>query len=317
VSWLIDDIEVATSASATLPTDSKGKKLSLCITPISATGTPTQGEQICIEADVADIVIAGELTLEKTITLDIKGYTYNGVTWRILDESYSEIRSTNDSAFVITGLSETESATFIVANDIEVCIDTNEEGELCYSVAEQPTSLVTGGMPIELDVNNNITKRVISPVNFIDLTIGNVTKRLHRPLTVTESVLLNAIDSENNPLHTGVYNATSPKIDWALYDQATATSSCAGRGMVLPVQGFDDTSDPFGIQQFDTQIRAMYPQFTSSPVTRAMGWPDVYIRSSSFRNPGTHYDFYLVSGSPDYIDDTVSEGVACLSTVAE
>lgn len=317
VSWLVDDIEIATSTNATLPTDSKGKKLSLCVTPISTTGTPTQGEQSCIETDVADIVIAGELTLGKTITLDIKGYTYNGVTWRILDESYSEIRSTNDSAFVITGLTETESATFIVTNDIEVCIDTNEEGELCFSVAEQPNSLVTGGMPIELDENYNIIKRVISPINYIDLTIGDVTKRLHRPLTVTESILLNAMDSENNPLHTSVYNANSPKIDWALFDQATATSSCLGRGMVLPVQGFNDTSDPFGLQQFDAQIRVVYPQFSSSPVTRAMGWPDVYVRSSSFRSTGTHYDFYLVTGSPDYIDDTVSEGVACLSTVAE
>lgn len=317
VSWLIDNTEVGTNTNFALPTDSKGKLLTLCISPVSATGLPNQGEQTCIEKDIADIVISGELALEKTISLDIKGYTYNGVTWRVLDESYSEVRSTSDSAFTITGLTETESVTFIVANDIEVCIDTIEEGELCYLVAEQPNSLVTGGMPVELDENNNITKRVISPVNYIDLTIGGVTKRLHRPLTVTESVLLNAMDSENNPLHTGVYNSTSPRVDWALYDHATATSSCAGRGMMLPVQGFDDTSDPFGLQQFDTQIRSTYPQFSSSPVTRAMGWPDQYFRSSSFRAVGSHYDFYLVSGSPDYIDDSTSEGVACLSTVTE
>lgn len=313
ISWFIDGTEVGQTPSLTLPSDSNGKRLSLCITPVSATGTPTQGEQYCIEKDIADIVIAGELTIEKTITLDIKGYTYNSVAWRILDPSYNAVRSNSDTSFTITGLTETESATFIVANDIEVCIDTIEEGELCFSVADQPTSLVTGGMPIEIDENNNITKRVISPVNYIDLTISGITKRLHRPLNVTESILLNA--NENVPLHTSVYQSNSPGIDWALFDQATATSSCAARGMVLPVQGYDDTSDPFGLQQFDTKIRATYPQFSSSPVTRAMGWPDQYFRSSSFRAAGSHYDFYLVTNSPDYIDDSESEGVACLSTV--
>jgi len=315
IAWSIDGTEVSQNTAITLPGNSAGKLLSVCITPSSATGLPVNGTQACTQKYIANIEISGELELFKTINLDIKGYTYNGVTWKILHPTYAPVRSTSDSSFIITGTIITESATWLVANDIEVCVDTIEEGELCFSVAEQPTSLVTGGMATELDAGHNITKRVIAPVSYIDLTIGLVTKRLHRPLNITESTRLNAITAGAVPLHTDNYQDNTPKINWTLYNQPTAVTHCTSRGFVLPVQGHDDTSDLFGLKQYYAHIQATYPQFTSSGVTNAMGWPAKYFRSSSFKSATEHYDFYLSGNDPSYIDDVDHEAVGCLSTV--
>jgi len=315
ISWLIDSVEVSIGDTYILPSNSAGKTLSVCATAFSVTGLPTNGTAHCTNQVIADIVISGELELQKTINLEIKGYTYTGVTWRVLHPTYAPVRSTSDNAFLITGQIPTESSSWFVANDIEVCIDTIEEGELCLSVADQPDSLVTGGMPIELDGSNNITKRVIAPVSFIDLSILGVTKRLHRPLNVTESILLNATTGGAVPLHNDNYLDASPIIDWAIYNQITATSSCSAIARVLPVQGNDDISDAFGLQQYYDLVIATYPEFTSAVIKRALGWPAQYFRSSSFHSAGNHYDFYLVSGDANFIDDNTSEAVACQSTL--
>jgi len=315
IAWSIDGTEVSQNTSITLPGNSAGKLLSVCITPSSTTGLPVNGTQTCIQRYIANIEISGELELFKTINLDIKGYTYNGVTWKILHPTYAPVRSTSDSFFVITGSIITEGSSWLVANDIEVCVDTIEEGELCFSVADQPTSLVTGGMATELDAGNNITKRVIAPVSYIDLTIGIVTKRLHRPLNVTESIRLNVLTAGAVPLHTDNHQDNSPIINWTMYDQPTAVTHCTNRGFTLPVQGQDDTSDPFGLKQYYDFIQATYPQFPSSAVVHAMGWPGLYFRSSSFQSATAHYDFYLAAGHADYVDDVDHEAVACLSTV--
>lgn len=315
ITWSIDGVEVSQNSTLTLPNDSSGKALSLCVTPISLTGIPTQGEETCLMKDIAQIIITGELELHKTINLEIKGYTYNGVTWRIMHPTYSPVRSTSDTEFIISPMDGTNSVTFLVANDIEVCIDTIEEGEICLSIGDQPVDQVTGGMPTEIDADNNVLTRTISPVSYVDLTISGVTKRLHRPLNVTESILLNDSSGGAVPLHTGNKLDNSPITDWALYDHDTAVNFCTANGQALPVQGVDDTSDPFGLKQYHEAINDLYPDYPIAPVARAMGWPDLYFRSISFESAGSHYDYYLALDDPSSIEDNVSEAIACISTV--
>jgi hypothetical protein len=315
ITWLIDNVELSQEASFTLPDNSAGKLLTMCITPKAMTGIPTEGTTQCIDKYIADIVITGELEIYETITLAIKGYSHNGVTWRILHPSYSPIRSTDSSNFTITGSSPTEEANWILGHDLEVCIDTTEEGEICLLASEQPTNEITGGLPTELDIDNNITKRVIAPVSFIDLTISETSKRLYRPLNVIESILLNLSSGGSVPLHDEQSIDANTSIVWALYHWQTAMDSCINQSMVLPVQGVSDISDSFGLHQFYNQTVIDYPVFPDSYIVRAMGWPGVYYRSSSFHSAGNHYDYYLVNGSDDFINDSRAEAAACLSTI--
>lgn len=314
MSWSIDNNEMGQENSLLLPLDSQGKLLSFCITPVALTGIPTTGEQACINTDIADIVVSGELALEETITLEIKGYTVNGVSWKTVTDNGTWPQSNNETEYIIKGKNETDDASQLVGKDIHVCIDTTEEDEICLSLAEQPSDMITGGLPTEIDGDFNITKRVVAPLNYIDLTISGVTKRLHRPLNDIESILLNHTSAGSVPLHTGTWFAVGTEINWTMYDHATATASCDGRGMMLPVQGKDDTSAPHGLQQFYDAIISRYPQFEDSHVVRGMSWPGLYFRSSSFQGAGFHYDFYLVTGDASYIDDATSEAAGCLST---
>jgi len=315
VTWSIAGTEISQEETITLPNDSAGKLLSVCVTPNANTGLPTVGTKVCIEKHIAEIIITGELELYKTINLSIAGYTHNGVTWRILHPSYSPVRSTDSSAFTITGNTPIEEANWLIGHDLEVCIDTVEDGEICLLASEQATTQITGGLPTEFDTDNNITKRVIAPVSFIDLTISGVTKRLHRPLTVTESTLLNLSSAGAVPLHNGQYTDANTSIVWAIYNWQTATDSCINQGMSLPVQGVSDISDAFGLHQFYNQTAISYSNYPSSYIVRGMGWPGIYYRSSSFHSAGKHYDYYLVTGSDDFISDNTSEGAACLSLV--
>ena len=315
ISWSIDNIEVSQMQDFTLPTDSTGKLLSLCVTPIAITGLPTTGTTLCTENDIADIVVTGELELYQTITLAIKGYSYNGVTWRILHPSYSPVRSTDNTSFTIAGFSSTEEANWLIGYDLEICIDTIEEGEICLLASEQATENISGGLPTELDTDNNITKRVIAPVSFIDLTISGVTKRLHRSFNVTESILANANRGGSVPLHDAQYIDVSTSIIWTLYNWPNAVDSCSNQSKTLPIEGETDSSEPFGLHQFYNQTAIDYSQYPGSYITRAMGWPGIYYRSSSFQSAGNHYDYYLVTGNGSYIDDNTAEAAACMSTL--
>lgn len=313
ITWSIDNVAVSQAINFILPLDSTGKLLSVCVTPIASTGLPTQGTRQCIEKYIADIVITGELELYKTINLVITGYSYNGVTWRILHPDYSPVRSTDTTTFTIIGFSPIEEANWLIGHDLEVCIDTIEEGDICLLASEQVITDITGGLPTELDIDNNITKRVIAPVSYIDLTISGLTKRLHRPLNVTESILLNLSSGGTVPLHDSQSIDANTSIIWALYQWQTATDSCVNQSMNLPVQGVSDTSDAFGLHQFYNQTAIAHPQFPDSYIVRGMGWPGVYYRSSSFHSVGKHFDYYLVNGSDDYISDNTTEAAACLS----
>ncbi len=317
MTWSIGNSEISQEASLLLPQDSQGKLLSFCITPVALTGIPDTGEQTCINTDIADIVVSGELALEETITLMVKGYTVNGVSWQTIVGDSSWTHSTNETEFIIKGQNDTDDASQLVGKGLQVCIDTVEEDEICLSLAEQPSDVITGGLPTEIDGDFNITKRVVAPLNYIDLTIDGVSKRLHRPLNDIESLLLNHSSAGSVPLHTGTWFAEGTEINWTMYDHATATASCAGRGMMLPVQGKDDTSEPHGLQQFYDAIVSRYPQFDDSPVVRGMAWPGLYFRSSSMQGVGFHYDFYLVTGHASSIDDATSEAAGCLSTPPE
>ena len=317
MTWSFDNNEVSQDNSLLLPQDSQGKSLSFCITPVALTGIPTTGEQTCINTDIANIVVSGELALEETLTLDIKGYTVNSVSWQTVVGDITWVHSNNESEFIIKGKNDTDEASLIVGKDLQLCIDSVEEGELCLSLAEQPNDMITGGLPTEIDNDFNITKRVVAPLNYIDLTIDGVTKRLHRPLNTIESILLNHSNPDTIPLHTGTWFEAGTEINWTMYDHTTASASCIGRGMMLPVQGKDDVSDPFGLQQFYDAIVSRYPQYEDSEVVRGMAWPAMYFRSSSFQGVGFHFDFYLVTGDASYIDDATSEGASCLSTLPE
>ncbi|WP_057181599.1 MULTISPECIES: hypothetical protein [Colwellia] len=313
--WSIDGAEVSQMPDYILPYDSAGKLLSVCVTPIAISGSPAEGATSCVAEYIADIVITGKLELYQTISLAITGYSFNSVTWRILHPSYSSIRSTDSSSFIITGTSPTEEANWLIGHDLEVCIDTIESGEICLFASEQPITEITGGLPTELDTDNNISKRVIAPVSFIDLTISGTSKRLHRPLNVVESILANANSAGSVPLHDGQYLDINTGLVWAIYEQQTAIDSCSNRSMILPVQGESDTSDAFGLHQFYSQIASNYSQFIGAYIVRAMGWPGVYYRSSSFHSVGYHYDYYLIGGFGDYIKDETTEAAACLTTL--
>ena len=63
-SWLIDDIVSANSLSFILPSDSEGKDLTFCITPVAATGETTQGAEVCVE-----LIITGKYTKPTIETL--------------------------------------------------------------------------------------------------------------------------------------------------------------------------------------------------------------------------------------------------------
>lgn len=313
--WSIAGDEVSQNNTFTLPIDSAGKLLSVCVTPNASTGLPTEGSRECIEKNIADIVITGELELYKTINLAIIGYSYDGVTWRILHPSYAPVRSTDETSFTITGTSPIEEANWLIGHELEVCIDTIEAGEICLLASEQTITEISGGLPTELDVDNNITKRVIAPVSYIDLTISGLTKRLHRPLNVTESALLNISSAGAVPLHNGEYTDPNTAIVWAIYNWQSASDSCVNQSMNLPVQGVSDTSDTFGLQQFYNQTTIDYAQFSDSYIVRGMGWPGIYYRSSSFHSAGNHYDYYLVTGSDNFINDNTVEAASCLSTL--
>ncbi len=320
--WFIDDAELSQAASFTLPSDSEGKLLKGCVTPFAQTGTPVQGSEECTSTTIADIVITGELELLQTIDLAITGYTLNtengatGVSWKLTDPNWPYERSTDINAFTITGLFPTEDAIYLIAHDLQVCIDTNESGEICLLASEQPTDEITGGLPTELDADNKITKRVISPVSFVDLTISGVTKRLHRPLNTVESTLLNISSGGSVPLHTSEYTDINTGIIWTLYDWQTGADSCNNQGKVLPVDGVNDTSDGFGLEQYYQQVISDYSQFPYSHFYSALGWqPNTYSWTSSLYSAGNHYDYYLITGDDNWTADTNTQAISCLSTL--
>lgn len=315
ITWFIDGVELSQQPSYTLPNDSAGKLLKACVVPFAQTGIPFEGSESCVEENIADIVITGELELNQTITLDIIGYSYDEVNWKITHPSYPYIRSYDSNSFTITGLTPTEDAIWLVGYDVEVCVDTIESGEICLLASEQPTDEITGGIPVELDGDNNITKRVVSPVSFIDLTISGVTKRLHRPLSTTESTLLNISSGGSVPIHSSEFNDVNVNITWAMYDWPTASDSCTNQGKVLPVDGVNDVSDGFGLEQYYNQVVSDYAQFPYSHFRSALGWPAKYFWTASLHSADNHYDYYLISGSASWIGDSTIEAVSCLSTL--
>ncbi len=313
--WAIDGTIFGQTEHFTLPNGSDGKLLRVCISPSAQTGIPAQGNPVCIDKVIADIVITGELELLKTIELTIKGYTYNGVTWRITHPDYPYIRSFDTSSFTITGLTPTEDAIWLIGYDVEVCVDTVESGEICLLASEQPEDEITGGLPTALDVNNNIIQRVVSPVSFIDLTISGVTKRLHRPLNTTESIMLNSSSGGSVPLHTSQFTDVNTAIVWALHDWQTAKDNCESRDKALPVDGVNDTSDAFGLHQYYNEVVNNFNHFPYSHFVRALGWPGKYYRTSSLYSVGNHYDYYLITGADSWVADTTAEVASCLTSL--
>jgi hypothetical protein len=315
--WLLDGVEVSQLSQYTLPNDSSGKSLMLCVTPVALTGLPKVGEKVCQSKDVAGIFVTGELKLKETLLLDIKGYSVLGVTWVIQSPIFSPVRSTSETSFTIEGSYPEEEAYLLVAVDIELCITTEEEGEICLAISEFSTSDVIGGLPVELDTDNNVIKRVISPIDHVDLTIAGVTKRLHRPLTVTESILLNIQSNGAIPLHSSEEVDSGSGLAWGLYTWQNATDNCAARNMLLPVEGVNDTSDAFGLQQYYDLLASLYPQFPVAHVSSALGWSNsgTYHRTSSLNFGNYHYDYYMLLGSSSWIDDDTAEFASCIETL--
>jgi len=321
ITWFIDGVELSQEQSYTLPDDSSGKLLKACIVPFAQTGIPFEGSKSCVEESIADIVITGELELLQTIDLVITGYTLNtesggtGVTWKILHPSWPYTRSTDINSFTITGLTPTEDSIYLTAHDLELCVDTNESGEICLLASEQPTDEITGGLPTELDGDNKITKRVISPVSFVDLNISGVSKRLHRPLNTVESTLLNISSGGSVPLHTSEFNDTNTGIIWTLYDWQTGSDSCINQSKALPVDGVNDTSDDHGLEQYYQQVISDYSQFPYSHFYSALGWPPKYFWTASLQSAGFHYDYYLITGDDNWTADSNAQAISCLSTL--
>ncbi|MPY21254.1 hypothetical protein [Shewanella sp. YLB-07] len=315
-SWKLDNVEVSQNISYTPLADSGGKSLSFCVTAVAVSGTPKIGSQACITTDIAAILLTGELKLNQTLTLDVKGYSETGVTWKSTNPADNAVRSTSNTSYTISRLPITQSAFRLVGYDVEVCVTTVEEGEICNLVSQYPVTSVTGGLPMTLDGSNQITSRAIASVDYIELTIATVTKRLHRPLSIIESVLLNAAIPAS-PLHDGQDSEIGSNVLWGLYTWPNADALCTTRGMTLAVEGNTDVSNPFGLKQFYDAAEASYPEFASAHVGNALGWgvDNEYYWSSSDIGGGSHRDFYMVTGSPGSIADTTPEYAACLELV--
>ena len=279
-------------------------------------GSPKIGSQACITTDIAAILLTGELKLNQILTLDVKGYSETGVTWKSTHPTENAVRSTSNTSYTIARSPITQSAIKLIGYDVEVCVTTIEEGEICNLASQYPVTSVTGGLPMTLDGSNQITSRAVAPVDYFELTIATVTKRLHRPLSIIESVLLNAAIPAS-PLHDGQDSEIDSNVLWGLYTWPNADALCTARGMTLAVEGIADISDPFGLKQFYDAAEASYPEFASSHVSDALGWGvnSEYYWSSSDAGGGSHRDFYMVSGSPGSLADTTPEYAACLELV--
>ncbi|MFV7772623.1 hypothetical protein, partial [Shewanella marisflavi] len=315
-SWKIDNVEVSNNIDYTPPINSEGQSISFCVTPVAVTGSPKMGSETCLTTALAAIFLTGELKLYETLTLDVRGYSISSVSWKSTNPSENAVRSTDENSYTINREPATESALNLVGHDIEVCVTTVEEGEICLLASSFSDTEVKGGLPIALDGSNNITQRAVAPVDYIELTIGGVTKRLHRPLTIYESIRLNA-SLPAAPLHDGERSENGSDVKSTLYTWSNADALCTARGMALAVEGDTDTSDPFGLKQYYDDTLAQYPLLSSAPVTLALGWgSDVdYYWSSSDLGGGSHRDFYMVSGAPGTLSDSIPEYAACVETL--
>ncbi|MDP5146398.1 hypothetical protein ORI98_08110 [Shewanella sp. ULN5] len=315
-SWRIDSVEVSQNIDYTPPINSEGQSISFCVTPVAVTGSPKIGSETCITTALAAIFLTGELKLYETLTLDVKGYSISSVSWKSSNPSQNAVRSTNVNSYTINRDPEDESALDLVGHDIEVCVTTAEEGEICLLASSFSDSEVTGGLPIALDGSNNITQRAVAPVDYIELSIGGVTKRLHRPLTIHESTRLNAL-LPSAPLHDGERSENGSDVKFTLYTWPNAEALCTARGMALAVEGDTDTSDPFGLKQYYDDTLAKYPLLSRAPISLAYGWATDgdYYWSSSDVGGGSHRDFYMVTGSPGTLADTIPEYAACIETL--
>ncbi|WP_076408247.1 hypothetical protein [Shewanella sp. UCD-KL12] len=315
-SWKLDGVEVSQNISYTPPANSGGKSLSYCITPVAITGTPKAGSDACIVTDIAAILVTGNLQLDETLTLDIKGYTDLGVIWRSTNPANTSTRSTNSTSFTITRATPTESAFALVGHDIEVCVTTAEEGELCSLASSFDTSEVTGGLPMAIDVGFNITQRAVAPIPYTDLTIGLITKRLHRPLTTIETSILNN-SQPAAPLFDSQRAENGTSVFWGLFTWPNSNTQCIERGYSLTVDGIGDTSDAFGLKQYYDHIVSLFPGIPSSHVSAGLGWGiDVdYYWSITDVGGGSHADVYMVSGALGSIADTTAEYAACIEVL--
>jgi len=315
-SWKLDNVEVSQNISYTPAANSGGKSLSFCVSPVAVSGSPKTGAQVCITSDIAAILLTGELKLGETLTLDVKGYTETGVTWKSTHPTDNAIKSTSNVSYTIARSPITQSAMNIVGYDVEMCVTTTEEGEICKLASLYPVTAVTGGLPMTIDGSNQITSRAVAPVDYIELTIATVTKRLHRPLSAIESTLLN-VTVPAAPLPDGQDNENGSNVFWGLYTWPNADALCTARTMTLAVEGNTDVSDPFGLKQFYDDAAANYGEFADAHVTNALGWgtDNEYYWSSSDIGGGSHRDFYMVSGAPGTLTDTTPEYAACLEIV--
>jgi hypothetical protein len=87
--------------------------------------------------------------------------------------------------------------------------------------------------------------------------------------------------------------------------------------MSLPVEGVNDTSDAFGLQQYYDLLANLYPQFPVAHSSRALGWASsgTYSRTSSAFAVGVHRDFYLLLADLSWINDDVAEFSSCIETL--
>ncbi|AQS37249.1 hypothetical protein Sps_02089 [Shewanella psychrophila] len=315
-SWKLDNIEVSQNISYTPSANSGGKNLAFCVTPVAVTGTPKIGSQSCITADIAAILLSGNLQLDDTLTLEIKGYTDLGVIWRSSNPSNNSTRSTSNSSFTISRGTPTESAFTLVSHDIEVCVTTAEEGELCSLASTYDSTEVTGGLPIAIDAGFNVTQRGVAPIPYADLTIGLITKRLHRPLTTVETSILNNAQP-TVPLFDSQRAENGTSVFWGLFTWPNSNTHCLERGYSLTVDGINDTSDAFGLRQYYDHIVSLYPALPSTHVSLALGWGTNadYYWSISDVGGGSHADVYMVSGALGSITDTRPEYAACIETL--
>ncbi|MCW3172117.1 hypothetical protein [Shewanella subflava] len=315
-SWKIDNVEVSQSMNYTPPINSEGQSISFCVTPVAVSGSPKVGSETCITTTLAAIFLTGELKLYETLTLDVRGYSISSVSWKSTNPSRNAVRSTDENSYTIDRDEVDESAINLIGHDIEVCVTTVEEGEICLLASSFSETKVNGGLPIALDGSNNITQRAVAPVDYIELTIGGVTKRLHRPLTIHESIRLNA-SLPSAPLHDGARSENGSDVKFAQYTWPNANALCTARGMSLAVEGDTDTSDPFGLKQYFDDTKVKYPLLNSAPITMAYGWgtDGDYYWSSSDIGGGSHRDFYMVTGAPGTLADTIPEYAACIEIV--
>ena len=131
-----------------------------------------------------------------------------------------------------------------------------------------------------------------------------------------ESTLLNISSGGSVPLHTSEYTDINTGIIWTLYDWQTGADSCNNQGKILPVDGVNDTSDAFGLEQYYQQVISDYSQFPYSHFYSALGWqPNTYSWTSSLHSAGNHYDYYLISGNYNWTADSNAQAISCLSTL--